>query len=216
MYIPKAKKKREKTLPEHYVDNKKFSQEVMEYVQLANDSGEDQRPQVSDYIGDCLLKICEGLSHKQNFRGYSYRDEMVGDAVENCFKAILNYNIDTATRTGSPNAFSYFSKIAFYAFLRRIAKEKKQAEGRKSYLREGAIDSLVFMDNRLADTVAEYSASAYIAEVKTLFGDEMVDSSQKDPTALSGHPEGPEGGSMTKRRKYIRKVDSDLGDYLDD
>ena len=48
------------------------------------------------------------------------------DAVENCLKAIYNYNLEHATRTGKPNAFAYFTQIIWYAFLRRIQKEKKQ------------------------------------------------------------------------------------------
>jgi hypothetical protein len=91
-------------------------------------------PIVPNYIAECFLRISEGLSHKSNFIRYTYREEMVMDAVENCLKAIHNYDLSTATRTGRPNAFAYFTQISWYAFLRRIAKEKKQQDIKLSYL----------------------------------------------------------------------------------
>ena len=86
---------------------------------------------VPDYIAKCFLKICEGLSHKSNFVRYTYREEMVMDAVENCLNAVGNYNIEAATRKGKPNAFGYFTQISWFAFIRRIKKEKK-ATGRQT------------------------------------------------------------------------------------
>jgi hypothetical protein len=130
------KKKREKRAKEHYVNNKEFSQAVVDYVNLAIESrgkGEDE-PTIPNYIGECFLKIAEGLSHKPNFISYTYREEMVMDAVENCIKAIMNYDINKATRTGLPNAFAYFTQISYYAFLRRIAKEKRQQDIKELYI----------------------------------------------------------------------------------
>ena len=112
----------------HYVNNKEFSTAVVEYCTDCKqqlDQGES-RPMIPDYIAQCFLRIAEGLSHKANFVRYTYREEMVMDAVENCLKAIENYNIEAATRSGLPNAFAYFTQISWYAFLRRIQKEKKQ------------------------------------------------------------------------------------------
>ena len=75
----------------HYVDNKKFSQAVVDYVTTvrAAESAGKPIPVVPNYIGECFLKICEGLSNKINFNRYTYREEMVMDAVENCLKAFL-------------------------------------------------------------------------------------------------------------------------------
>ena len=114
----------------HYVNNAEFSQAVVDYCRELSESKskELELPLVPDYIAQCFLKIAEGLSHKSNFIRYTYREEMVMDAVENCLKAINNYDIEAATRTGKPNAFAYFTQISWYAFLRRIAKEKKQQE----------------------------------------------------------------------------------------
>ena len=132
----------------HYVNNADFSQAVVDYVKSVNEakSNEVKIPVVPDYIAECFLRIAEGLSHKSNFIRYTYREEMVMDAVENCLKAIDNYNIETATRTGKPNAFAYFTQISWYAFLRRISKEKKQQDIKLKYLTTAAIEDFIETD----------------------------------------------------------------------
>lgn len=129
----------------HYVNNRDFSLAVVEHVKAYNeakDSG-DNLPKIPDYIATAFLKIAEGLSHKSNFIRYTYREEMVMDAVENCLKAIHNYNIEAATRTGAPNAFAYFTQICYYAFLRRIAKEKKQQDIKFKFIEKAGIEDLI-------------------------------------------------------------------------
>lgn len=141
----KVTKKKAKDKP-HYVNNKQFSQSVVDYVTAVNEAREKMQdePIITEYIGSCFLKIAEGLSHKPNFAGYTYREEMVMDAVENCIKAIMNYDVKKATRTGLPNAFAYFTQITYYAFLRRIAKEKKQQEIKEKYMDHAGAEA--FMD----------------------------------------------------------------------
>jgi hypothetical protein len=78
---------------------------------------------------------------------------MVMDAVENCIKAIMNYNIEKATRTGLPNAFAYFTQISYYAFLRRIAKEKKQQDIKERYIDYAGADAFADFDG---DTDSEF------------------------------------------------------------
>ena len=129
----------------HYVNNKEFSLAVVDYCEKAEKAKKQKSkkvPIVPDYIAECFLKIAEGLSHKSNFIRYTYREEMVMD-VENCLKAIKNYDIKTATRTGTPNAFAYFTQISWYAFLRRIEKEKKQQDIKLKYIANVGIDDLV-------------------------------------------------------------------------
>tara|TARA_R110000796_G_scaffold65445_1_gene151124 strand:+ start:11946 stop:12506 length:561 start_codon:yes stop_codon:yes gene_type:complete len=131
----------------HYVNNKEFSLKVVEHVrsvELAVSEGQVP-PKVTDYIASCFMKISEGLSHRPNFVRYTYRDEMVMDAVENCLRAIKNYNIDTATRTGKPNAFSYFTQICYFAFIRRITKEKKQQDIKFRYIEKMGIEDFIQM-----------------------------------------------------------------------
>jgi hypothetical protein len=131
----------------HYVNNKEFSQSVVDYVTSVNEAREKMQdePIITEYIGRCFLKIAEGLSHKPNFVGYTYREEMVMDAVENCIKAIMNYDVKKATRTGLPNAFAYFTQITYFAFLRRIAKEKKQQDIKEKYMDHAGSDAFMIV-----------------------------------------------------------------------
>jgi hypothetical protein len=116
---------------EHYVNNKEFSQAVIDYVKSANKAEAEGKdiPTPSKYIGDCFIKICYKLASRPNFYGYSYKDDMVLDGIENCVKAIGNFDADKAvekSQSGNVNAFGYFTRIVWFAFLRRIQKEKKQ------------------------------------------------------------------------------------------
>ena len=106
----------------HYVNNKEFYERMIEYkasVLEAAEAGKD-RPPVTPYIGSCIMKIAVRLSHKPNFINYTFREEMIGDGVENCVQYIDNFNGEK-----SKNPFAYFTQIIYYAFLRRIQKEKK-------------------------------------------------------------------------------------------
>ena len=106
----------------NYVDNKKFLEEMITYrrsVLSAKDFGVE-RPRVPFYIGDCIMKIATHLSYKPNFINYSFREEMISDGIENCLQYIDNFNPDK-----SKNPFAYFTQIIYFAFLRRIQKEKK-------------------------------------------------------------------------------------------
>ncbi len=108
---------------QHYVDNEKFLEIMSEYRELylkAKDDDEET-PQIPDYAGECFLKIAERLSHRPNFINYAFREEMVSDGIENCVMYASNFNPEK-----SKNPFAYFTQIIYYAFLRRIEKEKKQ------------------------------------------------------------------------------------------
>ena len=107
----------------HYVDNAKFLQAMKDWKEQCKDAEEagDETPRISDYIGECFLKIANGLSYRPNFINYTYRSEMVSDGIENCLQYIHNFDPEK-----SKNPFAYFTQIIYYAFLRRIQKEKKQ------------------------------------------------------------------------------------------
>ena len=109
----------------HYVDNKKFLVAMTEYRDLRIKAEEEgkKRPQVTNYIGECYLKIANHLSYRPNFINYTYRDDMISDGIENCLQYMDNF--DPAK---SKNPFAYFTQIIYYAFIRRIQKEKKQQE----------------------------------------------------------------------------------------
>jgi hypothetical protein len=141
-----TKPKREQR--EHYVNNKEFAAAVTEHVRgVKQDTLESVEPrQISDYIAQCFLKIATGLSRRENFMNYSYREDMVMDAVENCVLRVNNFDADKPTRTGKPNPFSYFTQICYFAFLRRIAIEKKQADIKQRVIDNSAIDAFAEFD----------------------------------------------------------------------
>jgi len=106
----------------HYVNNKDFLDAMIVFkkqVQEAEDNGKD-RPIVPMYVADCIMKIATHLSYKPNFVNYTFRDEMICDGIENCLQYIDNFDPEK-----SNNPFAYFTQIVYYAFLRRIQKEKK-------------------------------------------------------------------------------------------
>ena len=129
----------------HYVNNKEFTNAVIEYcteVQACRKAGEPE-PMVTNYLAESLLKINERLSHKSNFVRYTYREEMVMDGVENCLKALANFDPTASTRGGNPNAFGYFTQISWFAFLRRIQKEKRQQDLKLKYIAESGLDEFM-------------------------------------------------------------------------
>ena len=109
----------------HYVDNKKFHEEMVLYKNHCADvkkkDPDSLVPIIPDYIGDCFMRIAERLSLRPNFVNYAFRDEMIADGIENCVQSAHNFNPEK-----SSNPFSYFTQIIYYAFIRRIQKEKKQ------------------------------------------------------------------------------------------
>ena len=122
----------------HYVDNKTLYQVMVEYKQAVNETEEtgDSPPVIPDYVGSCLLKIANRLSTKPNFINYTFREEMVSDGIENCINYINNFDPQK-----SQNPFAYFTQIIYYAFLRRIQKEKKQL-----YIKHKSIENSQLFD----------------------------------------------------------------------
>lgn len=152
---------------EHYVNNAEFSKAVAEYVEkvnIAREAGESI-PVVPNYIAQCFINIAEGLSRKSHFIRYTYREEMVLDGIENCLKAIENYNLETATRSGKPNAFSYFTTIVWYAFLRRIAKEKKQQDTKIKYMTSQGFESYATFNSVSGSSSMSYVSPAEMSSV---------------------------------------------------
>ena len=108
---------------QHYVDNKLFFAEMEKWKAEIDESDEvdDLPPMVTEYMGECFYKIATHLSYRPNFINYTYREEMIGDGIENCIRYAKNFNPEK-----SKNPFAYFTQIIYYAFIRRITKEKKQ------------------------------------------------------------------------------------------
>ena len=188
----------------HYVNNAEFSQAVVDYVvtvRAAREKGE-QDPMVPDYIAKCFLKICEGLSHKSNFVRYTYREEMVMDAVENCLNAVGNYNIEAATRKGKPNAFGYFTQISWFAFIRRIKKEKKQQDVKLKFLSQSGLEE--YIDTNQHDTHSVQVVRAFVDQLK-----DRIDKVKEKDDEVKVFAQ-----IEKKRKKRNVNVDSDLGDFI--
>ena len=140
----------------HYIDNKQFLQALIDYKEACDKVEED--PPIPNYIGECFYKIAEHLSRKPNFISYSFRDEMISDGIENCLMYFRNFDPNK-----SKNPFAYFTQIIYYAFLRRITKEKKQLYVKyKATEQYGLIEEFEEMPNgglrqfELYDNIAEF------------------------------------------------------------
>ena len=119
-----------------YVNNADFLVAIKDYKEKVKHAEENglPKPIVSNYIGECILKIATHLSYKPNFINYSYKDDMILDGIENCIHYIDNFD-----PSKSSNPFAYFTQIIYFAFLRRISKEKKQ-----SYIKGKLIQDMSF------------------------------------------------------------------------
>lgn len=121
----------------NYVDNKQFlvlMTKRREDVKVALDAGLD-KPRIPDAIGKIILDISTNLSYRRNFINYNFREEMVGDGIENCIVYLDNFDPEK-----SKNPFAYFTQICFYAFVRRITKETKQWDVKKKIIESKNID----------------------------------------------------------------------------
>jgi len=124
---------------EHYVNNKEFLAAMVEYKKTVDEAKKvgKQKPPVTDYIGECFLKIANHLSYRPNFINYTFRDDMISDGIENCLQYLDNFNPKT-----SNNPFAYFTQIIYYAFIRRIQKEKKQITIKQRMIAEANYDNM--------------------------------------------------------------------------
>jgi len=180
--------KRKKVAKIHYVDNAKFLEAMIEYKKEYNISiyNDKELPQISEYLGSVFLKIAQRLSFRPNFINYTFKNDMISDGIENCLHYIHNFNPDKST-----NPFAYFTQIIYYAFIRRIQKEKKQL-----YIKYKSMQNYEtmpgYMDtdypNDGPDPVSDYRNSDFKVVV-----DEFVDTFEK-----------------SKKKKTIKKTESKL------
>ena len=145
---------------EHYVNNKELLEALIVYRSKVEKSfmeinGREPtkadrsqhwpgKPQITNYLGECFLKIATHLSYKPNFVNYMFRDDMISDGIENCVQYIHNFDPEK-----SKNPFAYFTQIIHYAFLRRIQKEKKQLEIKSKIIERTGYDEVMMVDDSL-------------------------------------------------------------------
>ena len=131
---------------DHYVNNKDFLAALIKYkedVEIAS-LQDKPKPVIPRYIGECFLKIANHLSFKPNFVNYMFKDDMICDGIENCVQYIHNFNPKK-----SENPFAYFTQIIYYAFLRRIQREKRQLEIKNKILERSGFSEVFTDDNTL-------------------------------------------------------------------
>lgn len=158
----------------HYVNGKDLYLAMVAYKEKVDKAKQDGKPLpiIPDYVGVCFMLICNKLATKPNFMGYSYRDEMVADGIENCVAAA--HSFDPAK---SNNPFAYFTQIAWNAFIRRITKEKKQAYIKhKNFEHTNLLDDLL-EENYVAGTKTH---NEYSDDIIRNFEDKLVKTQKKN------------------------------------
>ena len=140
----------------HYVNNKEFLAAMIDWKDRCKEAQLQNKepPQISNYIGECFLKIANHLSYRPNFINYTYREEMISDGIENCLQYVHNFNPEK-----SPNPFAYFTQIIYYAFLRRIQKEKKQSHVKNKLIENMNVDVMLEQGQ---DTVTNNPYTEYL------------------------------------------------------
>lgn len=166
--MTKKKLKTKKDNP-HYVNNAEFSKAVWDYVMECKKAPQDDPPQIPQYIAECFLKIAQKLATKPKY-SKSYKDSMISDAVYDCCKGVRNFNIDRKTRTGLPNAFSYFTTACCNAFLRRIIKEEKQQKLRQKLIDHASLEQYVTVDEN-----CDYSPNSFIERARCMREKHFID-----------------------------------------
>jgi len=131
---------------EHYVNNKEFLEAIVEYRSSVASAAANNlpKPRITNYLGECFLKIATHLSYKPNFVNYMFREDMISDGIENCVQYIHNFDPEK-----SSNPFAYFTQVIYYAFLRRIAKEKRQLEVKTKLLDHSGFDEVFVSDDTI-------------------------------------------------------------------
>ena len=145
----------------HYVNNKEFLQAMVEWKErckIAESEGKPQPP-ITNYIGECFLKIANHLSYRPNFINYTYRDEMISDGIENCLQYVHNFNPEK-----SNNPFAYFTQIIYYAFLRRIQKEKKQSHVKNKIIENMTVDENLIDANDMGNPFVDYLQKNFLPD----------------------------------------------------
>jgi len=163
-----------------YVNGKDLYLAMVAYREKVDKAKLDGRPQpvIPDYVGVCFMLICNKLSTKPNFMGYSYRDEMIADAIENCVAAAHSFDPEK-----SNNPFAYFTQIAWNAFLRRIQKEKKQAYIKhKNFENSGIMDELY--DQSEGGFSVQVKHNEYSDDIIRNFESKLIKNSKKAKVGL--------------------------------
>lgn len=160
----------------NYINNKTLYSAMIQYKNSVEDAKREglPKPQVTNYIGESILLICNNLAKKPNFSGYTYKQDMISDGIMDCIAAVDNFNPD---KTNNP--FAYFTQIAWNAFLRRIQKEKKQ-----TYIKHKNYENSVLMDEMWENSNAQLKSNEYSDEIVRNYENKLT--KIKKPSKVSG------------------------------
>ena len=178
-----------KAKKEHYVNNKEFLEAMKAYKKSVNKAKREkkEKPPVTDYIGSCFLKLANHLSYRPNFINYTFRVDMISDGIENCLQYLNNFNPKK-----SNNPFAYFTQIIYYAFVRRIQKEKKQSNIKYKMIEQAGIDEY--------DTIPGDNNSEYKNQFLEFLRKNKPSSDTPDPKEIKV--------KKRKRRNYTSVLDT--------
>lgn len=159
----------------HYVNNADFLEALIKYrtdIELAEKNGEE-KPPLPDYIGECFLLIAQRLSYRPNFINYVFKDDMISDGIENCLQYVHNFNPDK-----SQNPFAYFTQIIYYAFIRRIQKEKKHL-----YVKYKEMERMHYLEDNIEkggyDTSGDFMTEVASNDMRIMIGDFIAEFEEK-------------------------------------
>ncbi len=159
----------------NYLDNEKFKAALEEY-RVLREKMHPEVPRVPEYIGSCIVKIAYGMARRPNFSGYSWKDEMIGDAIETCLKYMDRFDPNRGT-----SALSYFSQIVWFSFLGRIAQEKKQSKIKREMVRYAGVDTFALQEH---DETGEFTMN--LQEFLSSIGDDEPEPKHVEPEPKPG------------------------------
>lgn len=175
---------------EHYVNNAELLKHMKVYVKSVRAAKRNklQKPQIPDFIGECILAIANKLANKPNFMNYPFRDEMIADGIENTLMYIDNFD-----PRKSSNPFAYFTQIIYWAFVRRIQKEKKHLYTKYKMIEEKLTHDMNEEDHTFL--------TQYGSDYSDNYMHEFVENFEK--------------GKEAKKLKAKKKKELDLDDVID-
>jgi hypothetical protein len=190
----------------HYVNNEHFLEEMVVFragVKEA-EATNGERPRVPEYIGECLFKIATHLARKPNFANYTFKEDMVSDGIENCLLYIDNFDPEK-----SKNPFAYFTQIIYYAFLRRIQKEKKHL-----YIKYKSMDNLI-ITSLIENNGEEYVSSSLNGVMHDSYSEEFISDFikafevNKEKKIASAKPRKKKADTATAFDEFLEKDNAD-------
>ena len=179
--------------PSHYVDNKKFLAALIDYKKSIDAAKAEGKgiPQVPKYIGECFIKIATHLSYKSNFINYTFKDDMISDGIENCLTAATKFDPEK-----SSNPFAYYTQIIYFAFIRRIQKEKKHQATKYKIIENLDMDAIMQGSD---DTEA---------------GRQLIDYLKKQLDNIDPEKRETPAQTKTRKRKAAADLDNNIVDFL--